>query len=162
QPSGIHPTAFLSNPTSCSGPMTVNFATASFAAPDTFDTMSAQLPGITGCDVVPFNPSITLTPTSNQADSPSGMDVNLQVPQPGTTNPNGLATAHVKRAAVQLPPGYALNPSSADGLQGCTEAEIGLVSEGPPASFDDSTPSCPDGSKIGTVEVTTPVLPDPI
>src|SRR5262249_25078593 len=162
-PSGVQPTAFLSNPTSCSGPLTVDFATASFAAPDTFDTMSANLTsGITGCDAVPFNPAITLHPTSTEADSSSGMDVSLTVPQAGLTAPNGLATAHVKRAVVTLPPGYALNLSSADGLQGCTEAQIGLVTEGPPASFDNNAPTCPDGSKIGTVEVTTPVLPDPI
>src|SRR5262249_6991540 len=140
----------------------IGIAAASFAAPDVFDSMSASLPGMAGCAQVPFNPYISFQPTTDEADSPSGMDVDLQVPQPGLTDPNVLASSHLKRAVVQLPAGYALNPSSADGLEGCTEAQIGLVSEGPPITFDDSTPSCPDGSKIGTVEVTTPVLPDPI
>src|SRR5262249_57100729 len=40
-------------------------------------------------------------------------------------------------------------------------SQIGLVSESP-ITFDGNDPTCPDGSKIGTVEVTTPVLPDPI
>ena len=160
-PSGVQPTAFLSNPTSCSGPLQVNIAASSFAAPNTFDSQSAELPGMTGCDQVPFNPSVSLQPTSTEADSPTGLDVNLSVPQPGLTDPNGRATSHVKKTVVTLPQGMALNPSSADGLEGCTEAQIGLVNDNP-IEFDGVDPTCPPASKLGTVEVTTPVLPDPI
>src|SRR5262249_18598550 len=162
QPSGVQPTAFLSNPTSCSGPFQIDFAASSFPAPNTFDTASTTMPGTTGCGLVPFHPAIAIAPTTGEADSSSGLDVSLTVPQAGLTDPGGLATAHLKRAIVTLPEGMGVNPSSADGLQGCTEAQIGLVSEGPPASFDSSAPSCPAGSKIGNAPVPAPVLPGPI
>jgi hypothetical protein len=162
QPSGVQPTAFLTNPTSCSGPLTVGFSVSSFAAPDTFDSQSATLPGITGCEQLPFNPSISVAPTTQEADSPSGLAVSLTVPQTGLTDPNALASSALKPVVVTLPAGTAVNTSSADGLQGCSESQIGLVSEGPPAAFDGDAPSCPDGSKIGSGTITTPVLADPI
>ncbi|HEY7961338.1 MAG TPA: hypothetical protein VID29_05395 [Solirubrobacteraceae bacterium] len=47
-----------------------------------------------------------------------------------------------------------IDPSAADGLQACSPAQIGLN--------DSNEPSCPDASKIGTVEIDTPLLPDPL
>jgi hypothetical protein len=161
QPSGVQPTAFLTNPTSCSGPQTVGIASASFAAPNTFSSMSAGLPAITSCDKVPFDPVISVQPTTEQANSPSGLNVDLSVPQPGLSNPNVLGSADLKSVGVTLPAGMAVNPSSADGLQGCSEAQIGLTSESP-VTFDGNPPMCPDGSKIASGTITTPVLPDPI
>jgi hypothetical protein len=161
RPSGVAPRAFLSNPTSC-GPQQVGFAAASFANPDLFDTASAPLPDTTGCASVPFDPSISLQPTTQEADSPSGLDVNLHLPQQGLTEPaGGLRSADLKKAVVTLPEGMALNPSAGDGLAGCSEAQIGLTSEGP-IHFDPSDPACPDGSKVGTVKITTPLLADPL
>jgi hypothetical protein len=54
-----------------------------------------------------------------------------------------------------------VNPSSADGLAACTSAQIGLVSKSP-VRFTKTEPSCPAGSKIGTVEIDTPLLGDAI
>ncbi|MBO0746712.1 MAG: hypothetical protein J2O47_00090 [Acidimicrobiaceae bacterium] len=159
-PSGLGRTAFMTNPTSC-GPKQVGFGADSYPGFSATPT-SASLGDITGCQSVPFSPSISLQPTTQQADSSSGMDVHIHVPQDGLANPNGLGSAHLKRAVVTLPEGMALNPSAADGLQGCTEAQIGLLSEGPPATFDASTPSCANGSVVGTATIDTPVLDDPI
>jgi hypothetical protein len=47
-----------------------------------------------------------------------------------------------------------VNPSSADGLQGCSSAEIDLHGEGPA--------HCPNAAKVGSVEVTTPLLERPL
>jgi hypothetical protein len=44
-----------------------------------------------------------------------------------------------------------LDPAAAAGLEACTEAQVGL------GNMED--PKCPPASKVGTVEVTTPLLP---
>jgi hypothetical protein len=150
-------------------------------------------PAITGCEKVPFNPDISLAPTkqggaSNQeADSPSGLDVNLTIPQnelPFNRPPEGasqveieqyvadaaaywhsdqgLGTSHLESTTVTLPEGMTLNPAAADGQGACTPEQMGLTttsSPTPPAiRFDNAPVSCPDTSKIGEVEVQTPLL----
>ena len=37
--------------------------------------------GTSGCNQLQFNPTIETKPTTNLADAPSGLDVNLHVPQ---------------------------------------------------------------------------------
>jgi hypothetical protein len=160
RPSGLGPVPFMTNPTSCQ-PKAVGFDTTTYQLPGQHYTASAPLPDITGCTSVPFDPSIDLQPTSSSADSSSGLDVDLQQNQDGLNHPNTLAPAHLKKAVVTLPAGMALNPSAADGLGGCSESQIGLTSESP-ITFDTNDPTCPDSSKVGTAEITTPLLPDPI
>ncbi len=159
--SGLLATPFMANPTSCGAPGTVTMSAASYEAPDQFATKSAQLPQITGCGLLDFKPRISLTPTTSAAASPSGMDIELSLPQDTITDPKGLAEADLKKALVTLPEGMTLNPSSADGLTACSEAQIGLVSESP-VRFNAAEPVCPASSKVGTVEVETPVLPKPL
>ena len=161
RPSGLEPVAFLSNPTSCATPPTIQFSVRSYQLPNQVSSLPAPLGDTTGCALVPFEPSMTLRPTTTQAESPSGMDVELAIDQTGMLEPTGTAPAHLKRAVVTLPEGMTLNPSAADGLEGCTTTEIGLVSKSP-IRFDSSTPRCPDGAKVGTARITTPVLEDPI
>ncbi len=106
----------------------------------------------TGCASVRFDPSITLTPSTTRSDSPAGVRVDLHVPQ--DENPNDLATSDLKTAVVTLPPGMTLDPSAANGLSACSPAQFGLGS--------DAAPTCPAGSRLGTVEIDTPVLPNPL
>ena len=56
-----------------------------------------------------------------------------------------------------------VNPASANGLGACTPAQIGLpgTKEGKP-SFRPTPANCPDASKIGTVEIDTPLLDHPL
>jgi hypothetical protein len=156
--SGLASTAFLTNPTSCEH-QEVGFTTNSYPLPNQISRASASLPDITGCDKLVFNPSISLTPTTRRADAPSGLDVELSIPQQGLAEPALLAPPHLKKAVVTLPEGLSVNPSAADGLGACSEAEIGLISESP-VSFNTAEPGCPDSSKVGTVEIKTPVLAD--
>ena len=152
-------TPFLTNPTSCTGPVTTTMHADSWQHPGDFHTASFvthdQLGhpiGATGCELERFNPSIGAIPSVNSADSPSGLSVNLHVPQ--NDNPDGLATPHLKKAVVTLPDGVSVNPSAADGLGSCSTAQIGLGSG--------DAPTCPDSSKIGSVQVVTPLLKDPM
>ncbi len=80
------------------------------------------------------------------------MNVDLHMPQEATENPAGLGEADVKNTTVALPEGVQISPGAADGLLACTPAEIGLHTA--------EKPACPEASKVGTVEVTTPLLPD--
>jgi len=110
------------------------------------------------CGSVPFDPSIDVSPDTAQTDSPSGPAVRVQVPfevpsaeeklQPRTKQ----ASSDVRSARVTLPRGMGLNPSAANGLQTCGDAQFGLHTRNPV--------SCPPGSKIGTVAIDTPPLPD--
>ena len=159
-------TPFLTMPSACSGPLTTEIKVDSYDDPGNFITGSSQTKdpagnpvGVTGCDALDFDPSIDLQPTTAEADSSSGLDVNLSLPQPQSQS--SLAEATLKKAVVTLPEGMALNPSAADGLAGCDESQIGLASESP-IRFDATDPSCPDGSKIGSAEITTPLLDQPI
>jgi hypothetical protein len=156
-PYGSEPRPFMTLPTSCTGPQTTKLHVTSWqggedtAAFTTHDESGALL-GADGCDLVPFEPSITTSLDSGAADSPSGLAVNVHIPQ--NTNPEGLASANLKSTAVTLPAGISINPSTANGLVGCSIAQFDQFSETPS--------SCPQNSKIGTVAIDTPLLPEAI
>jgi hypothetical protein len=55
---------------------------------------------------------------------------------------------------VTLPAGVAIDSAGADGLQACSLGEVGLESP--------MEQSCPEAAKVGTVEIKTPLLPNPL
>jgi hypothetical protein len=117
---------------------------------------SYEAPPVSGCAALAgqFNPTLEAHPETAQADSPSGLDVNIKVPQ--AESPETLGTPPLKDAVVALPDGVTVNPSSANGLQACSLSQVGMSASGEPNA---AAPSCPDASKIGTVELETPALP---
>lgn len=159
-PSGLGQTAFMSNPTSC-GVKRVGFTANIYPLPERKVSTTADAGEVDSCDGVPFKPTMSISPTSRQADSPSGVNVNLKVPQEGITDPTAIRTSDLRSARVALPVGVSLSASAADGLEGCSEAQVGLVSASP-VLFNGNAPSCPDSSKVGTVKIVTPVLEDPL
>jgi hypothetical protein len=148
---------FLTLPSGCST-QTSYLHIDSYEAPGQFKSI-ATISGfppkavtVSGCDEVPFSPSLSLTPGVGEQlpDQPDGASVDLHVPQ----NPHGKSSPNssdLKTAQVTLPEGMTMNPSAAHGLEGCTEAQIAVGTNNPVA--------CPAGSQIGTVAVETPVLP---
>src|SRR5262249_43410147 len=70
----------------------------------------------------------------------------------GLKNPVGLAQSDIKKVEVTLPEGMSANPSVAEGLGTCTEADLerGTLSAEPGEG-------CPNASKIGTVEGESPL-----
>jgi hypothetical protein len=145
--------AFLRSPTSCPGQnLTTNVLADSYNAPGEFVEAHAEMPGMTGCTALRFSPRISVIPESNSADSPTGLRVDLHVPS--EENPNGLTQADLKDATVTLPAGIRTNPSSANGLVGCSEAQIELAGPDPA--------TCPDASKVGSVEIDTPLIDHPL
>ena len=150
-PAGTERRPFLTNPTDCSREsLRTDIRLRSWE--DSTDSGFFDNSAMTGCENLPFEPSIRIQPTSTQADSPTGLDVEVRIPQ--NENPDGLASAHLEKAVVTLPEGMTVNPSSADGLKACSPAEVGLDSR--------ADASCPEESKIGSVEVDTPLLDQPL
>jgi hypothetical protein len=140
---------FLTNPTECAGPQTSILRVDSWQNPgvwkeDSYTTES----GVTGCDRLRFEPSVRVTTDSPRAGAPAGYAVDIDIPQ--NDDPYGLATPALRDAVVTLPAGAWISPSAADGLGACTDAQF--------AYRVDAEPTCPDNAKIGTVEVTTPLL----
>jgi len=146
--SGLPEAPFLSNPTDCSLVREISVTARSYQLPDSPSSKSAPFPAITGCGKLTFEPSFTITPTNPEAAAPTGIDATLTVPQDET--PNGRATSTLRSAVVTLPEGFAINPAAGDGLEACSPEQVG---------FGQNTAShCPDGAKIGSVEVEVPAL----
>ncbi len=145
--------AFLRLPTGCSGkPLDFGAEANTYEHTNEYASIAFDGPVVTGCDAVPFNPSITLTPTSTATASPTGVDVKLSLPQ--SNSPDGLQEADLKKAVVTLPEGMTINPSAADGLAACDDAHLRLESNTPA--------DCPNGSKVGTVLLHTQLIANPI
>ncbi|HEX6204678.1 MAG TPA: hypothetical protein VFZ29_02590 [Solirubrobacterales bacterium] len=171
---GIDVKPFMSLPPRCDTPLTTTLYADSWQSPGrrnpdgsidlsdpNWKSTSATLPALEGCDELEFEPSLTARPTTDMADSPSGLDATLTLPQ--NEDPEGLASAMLKTAKVTLPEGLAINPSAANGLAACSPAEIGLLTEvgaGSPR-FDKDPAACPAASRIGSVEVDS-VFADPL
>jgi uncharacterized repeat protein (TIGR01451 family) len=151
-PAGIDPKPFFRLPTSCQGPLTTTMSFDTWTNPGAFVTAADVAPPTTGCELLEFEPTIDAVPQTSAADSPTGLSFNLHIPQ--SEEPDELATADLRDAVVTLPRGLAVNPSSANGLQGCSPAQIEINGPNPA--------QCPDASKIGTVEVITPLLDHPV
>jgi hypothetical protein len=166
---------FLVMPTSCanplSEPLTSTVEADSWPAPyresQTATPVSYTLQdslgepfGLDGCNKLLFSPEIEVSPDVPNASTPTGLTVEIHVPQDAALNPKGLAESNVRDTTVTLPEGLTLNPGGADGLQACSEAQMGFTGvEGETVHFTPGKPSCPDASKIGTVEIETPLLP---
>jgi hypothetical protein len=110
--------------------------------------------GMTGCDQVPFNPKFDLRPAQVSSPGASGYDVDLTMPQEALTDPTAIAQSDLRKVVVTLPQGVRVNPSSADGLQGCAQDQFGLS--------NGAEPTCPDASKLGTMEIDSPLLDVPL
>ncbi|HXB63908.1 MAG TPA: hypothetical protein VNV42_03420 [Solirubrobacteraceae bacterium] len=165
---GAAPLAFLDNPVDCStAPQVTTVSVDSWqnpgpwladGQPDLSDPRwvsksSTMFPSLTGCELLQFNASLSVTPDTTQADEPAGTTVELHLPQAPQQLP-GLVSPEFKETTVTLPSGLSLSPSAGDGLEGCTNAQISLEMAGPG--------SCPNGSQIGTLTATSPLLAEPL
>jgi hypothetical protein len=162
---------FVSMPTACKASLDATLFADSWLDPGVFHTTSFPATdidrnptGVDGCSALNYNepstePTLKARPTTSVADAPSGLEVDLHIPQQ-KQDLNTLSEPHLKDATVTLPEGMSLNPSSANGLDGCSSAQIGIDPATGKANGD--PPSCPDASKLGTLEVDTPLLENPL
>jgi len=170
-----HPAPLLTLPTSCSGALETSGETDSWKERGSFQTFdqnpSDLLPALDGCTKLPFKPSIHVSPDVQEASKPSGLNVDVHVPQQVDLDSEGLSASDVNDIVVTLPEGLILNPSAADGLTACpllTGREAGKEAQegkGELAGIDLETPqpaNCPNSSKIATVDIHSPLLPKPL
>jgi hypothetical protein len=149
-PSSLPVAPFTQNPTACLGPLgsSLDVRYYDHAIAHATDAW----PATTGCDKLSFAPSLAAAPTTEEGDAPSGLAVDLKVPQfqdPGTPSPSEL-----KATTVQLPAGFSINPGAADGKTTCSDAQANFGNE--------EAAQCPEYSKIGTAELASSALPGPI
>ena len=151
--------SFLSMPGSCTRSLSMGIAVSSWEDPGRsllFDGQPEDPLGapvsLDGCNNLSFDPTIEARPTTNLADSPSGLNLTLHLPQ--DQNLGRLADANLKNATIVLPEGMAINPSFATGTGACTQTQVDLRGSEPAG--------CPDASTLGTVMVKTPLLDHPL
>ncbi len=169
------PTAFLTLPTSCTKPPVTSMSGDSWPTGENGSEYTLQgketeyeFPSpFSGCSLLPFEPSIAVQPETAQASTPTGLDVEVQMPQASTLSgaPSALGEADLQETTVTLPKGLLLNPAAANGLQACSTLQFGSPFEGAleseqtqNMSFSPASPQCPDAAKVGTVSVATPLL----
>jgi hypothetical protein len=153
---------FLTLPRTCEA-LSTNYHLTSWAQPP--EEQLGQIPTgpFTGCGKLEFNPSISAKATAADAQTGTGLDFGLSFEDPtdhtgqGLTEPHGIAQSDMKKIVVTLPEGVTANPSLAEGLEVCTPADLNRETlEAEPGQ------GCPNGSKIGTVSVNTPLVSEEI
>ena len=109
------PVAFFTNPSECSGkPLETTIhvdswqnpgarnpdGTPDFSEPagSAWKSDKAEMPAMEGCGGLHFNPTVSSTPDLAQAGAPTGLSVDLEVPQ--SSDPSIPATPDLKRVVV--------------------------------------------------------------
>jgi hypothetical protein len=168
--SEVHP--YLTLPTTCAAPTSSSLQVESWQSREVAPAAlgSADSVQLSGCDELPFEgvsaPSIAVQPDESAASTPSGLKVELHVPQQTTLANGELAESDLSQNTVALPEGLETNPGGANGLETCPD--IGLEAGFAEAAqldndhFDASAPTCPNGSKLGAVTIHSPLLEDPL
>jgi hypothetical protein len=143
---------FFRNPTSCK-PATATLEARSWAPDAITDTLTSSFTP-TGCDAVPFDPTVSVTPTETDASGAAGSQrVTLAYPE-YTDDP--IWQGSLLDSNIKLPEGMVLNPAGGYGLEACSFEEFGV--DPSTGKQDRNPPECPEGSEIGTVDVTSPAI----
>jgi hypothetical protein len=157
---GVLQQPFLALPTSCGKAPESTLMFDSTLNPGVFVSETTQFKDaggnpapLSGCDAVPFAPTIASVPTTSAADSSSGLNFELKLPNQGLLKSNGITETEPVKTEVALPAGVTVNPSAAKGLGACTPEQYAAASEvaGPGEG-------CPESSKVGTLVAKTPLL----
>jgi hypothetical protein len=149
-PSNAELKPFLDSPTTCAGSLLSHLEVQFYNEKVTFE--NAPWPGTTGCDQLTYNPSLYAQPTTTATDSPSGLDIDLRVPQ--LQSPTAPSPSETRATSVTLPMGMAINSNAGDGRSACSDAQARFGTE--------EEAHCPESAKIGTLSLTSTALPGPM
>ena len=151
----IPPIPYLTSPTQCTGePLHGTIEVNSWEEPEHELYSPADIGPMTDCNLLEFAPGISVAPDTTRADTPAGLTFGVKMNQEGLINERAASEADVQNTTVTLPAGMAINPGQANGLGACQESQEELDKEAPPR--------CPSNSKVGEVEIETPLLRDKI
>ena len=132
-------------PTSCEGPLTATLTGDSWSG-ETLEG-SATIPALSGCGELHFNPSITVQPEQHTSSTPTGVTIDVRVPQAGLLEDGGPPESDVRDTTVTLPEGLEMSPSAANGLQACSEQQAGFLGVNPRTRQTNSPPRAPRAPK---------------
>ena len=172
--------SLLTLSSACTGePLTATVGADSWEEPGKFLREEASSPSVTGCSQLPFNPTLSAQVAEPaEPGMPTGFEIDLAIPQEKSftgyyseDSAARLAESDLKEAVVALPAGMTVSPSAANGLGACP-----LLRGGEPAKeaeeskrelvgidLESKQPAnCPDESKLGVVEIVTPLLEAPL
>jgi hypothetical protein len=196
-----HPAPFLTLPTSCATPFAASVDGGSWptkAAPSGVPLAAREYSlqdgfgraiGLTGCDQLPFGPSVEVTPDTQSASTSTGITVHVRVPQEANQSASGPVSSSIRDISVALPEGLAINPSGANGLAACSNGLIGYegrrtfpsvpgaelltfsprlpgsiaaLEAGETAALQPGANFCATASKVGTVKIVSPLVKEPL
>lgn len=108
----------------------------------------------TGCATVPFTPGLNVDAGTGSVDSPAPATVEATLKYL-TGAESAVQESHLRKAVVSLPEGMGLNPAGSVGLGECTDAQFKKGTR----TYDNE---CPSNSRVGSVEITSPPLSQPL
>jgi hypothetical protein len=142
------PLPFTQSPTTCGAELSSELEVIAYNGARA--TATAPWPATTGCSQLNFNPSLVGKPTTTAADTPSGFDVELTVPQ--TQSASTPSPSEIRDVSVELPEGMTVNSSAADGKDSCSDADAHF------GTLEQAV--CPENAKVATLTIHSAVLPD--
>ena len=148
-PAEIEEVPFVTLPRACTGPLFTTYSALSWQGDEDHGSSLAPLE-TNGCSALGFAPEIEAQPSTTAAESSSGLDFEIKVDDPELTEPSGTADSDIKAINLTFPAGVTVNPSAGEGQAACTATQL--------AAETLSSQGCPEASKLGTVEVETPLL----
>jgi hypothetical protein len=159
-PVAANKTALLTMPSACSGPLRSNFTANSWQDPADFISMSSETQtdagdpvGVSDCEKLSFNPATATQLSTDQGETGTALDLSVDMPNGGLLNPSAIAESMIQKAVVTLPQGVTINPSVGEGLGFCTPAQYAKEK-----TFSIDGEGCPGDSKVGSLELETPLL----
>jgi hypothetical protein len=153
EPLTFPPSAYLSLPPACSGPLAFNAFADAWQQPATVSASavnrdSGGSPVEMSCGGLAFSATPAGQLSDTKASSPAGYNFRLEVDNSNLTNPGQRVSPPTKKAVVALPDGVSVNPSVGAGLGVCTPAQYAAET-----AFSSVGEGCPNASKIGDFEV---------
>ena len=151
-PTGFKPLAYLTLPTTCEGPLRFAARATSWQQPATVSAQASG-PALGACEGLIFDPHPFARLTDKKASSSSGLNFQLSANNEALTLPGFRIPSQAKKVVVTMPDGVNVNPSVGAGLGVC--APSGYAAE---TAFNGQGAGCPNASKIGEFDVTTPLF----
>lgn len=141
---------YLTMPSNCAGGQTTLLHVKAHGGAEDSASYTTKI-GADECATTPFNVQLDAT-SSGSTDSPDPASIDVLMPD--QLKANTRANSHLLTAKVTLPEGAGINPSLANGLTPCTDAQY--------KQGTDEQIECPASSRIGSVEVETKALDQPL